>query len=182
MISFDFNIWYLVYIAIGITGITLYFTTGLHYKVRKAFQKDKVEVIILKDLGDTYKEIHRDIRSYTEATFSYGDDTYTHDLTKAVIKRKGRPKVYYEEGKAQPLGFKDKSKGSSAILKTTLRSEAFKQMLGSEVDRIFILLIIVMAVGMVCLGIYSIYTQSSLNKEIMKLAKELAQYTTGVIS
>lgn len=164
---FEFNFWELITTIVFISCVTASMFVYWWYFVRKY-----IKVYVLKPYGNVYKEITMRRISLKERSFKFAKQQYTLDLKYAYLDSRNYPKLLFEEGSPTPIEFKNvKIKGGS-VLQSFTESEMFRKLFASGTEKLNVTIILGLAICMVAVSLYAIYTISNLQTQLAELIKQ----------
>jgi hypothetical protein len=132
-----------------------------------------VRVSILRKYGDIYKIVAGKKVPFNTETFSWSDKLYTVDTEKSILDGSNRPCLYYTEDDAQPLTIVENSdKRSSRAFELVVKSTVHEKFLKSPRDKVQLVLIAGLLVGLVVVAGFSVYQISSLQGQLLSFVNQ----------
>jgi len=157
------NIFYIGFFLIAVPVSTAYI---IYRYIRTA----KCNIIITKDYGDMRRIIYEKKRyPIKNNTFEYDKRSYVLDMSKAILDRNNKPILFFDYEKSEPIKMQNNSESSSRVFNMILKDNTINKLLTSYKDKMFTIIIIALAIGIVALGLFSIYTISNMNNRIAEL-------------
>lgn len=158
--------------AIVYTVITIIVSVIIVVLVYDRYIRKYIKVNIMRKFGtSTYKVIKVMKKKLHETELRFKGKIYIIDLTKAVLDKRNRPVLYYDEEEAQPKSLIDnKIFVESDIVESFVTSKMFKLMFGTgKVDKVYMLMLVICVIGIVVIAIFSIWKIAELNSVIANL-------------
>lgn len=137
------------------------------FKIRKV-----LNVRILREYGDAFKIILSRKLPYNTETFSYKDRSYLVDTTVSIFDGNNNPTLFYQQEHAKPIHLIPPSNiVDSKVLKTTLESNEYDNMMRNPRDRINMTFFVVLVVIICGLAGMWMYRETQHNAYVIELIK-----------
>jgi hypothetical protein len=135
--------------------------------------------------GKAYQVLKKLKKPPETQTFDFRNGTYTVNPDEIVPERTSRSSIFYEFGNFNPLSFRS-FKGNAVLAKTLFKNEALGRLLGRYREKILLIIICGLAIGLIVLSIYYQYQVGQTNDKWIALianmtASKPTNATTGVV-
>lgn len=138
-----------------------------YFKIRKY-----LHIHILREYGDAFKKVLSKKLPYNTETFSHGEHSYFADTTVSIFDGNNNPELYYLQGHAKPIHVvKPKHIVDSRILKTTLESNEYENMMKPPRDKFnttFFIILVAIICGLA--GVW-MFRETQHNAYVIELIK-----------
>jgi len=102
--------------------------------------------------------------------FEYKKKSYVVDLKKGLFDKKKNVEINWKVGQSDPLTFfESKAKLPSETQNTILENNFLQDIFSGGVNKNYIFMIIALIIAVVCIAVFSIYTQANLLEKIALL-------------
>lgn len=137
------------------------------FKIRKV-----LNIRILREYGDAFKMIVAKKLPYNTETFNYGKHSYFADTTVSIFDKNNNPTLYYLQGHAKPIHIvKPANIVDSRILKTTLESNEYDNMMKNPRDKLNMTFFIVLVCIICGLAGVWMFRETQHNAYVIELIK-----------
>lgn len=174
VILIDERILIISFMMIG-GGATFFFTYYFLFYIRKRFK-----CFILAKYKTGWKKVKEMWIKFDVETFKWKDKEFKVNFEGLeILDKRNKPELYFDYTTAKPIMvFQNTShKEGSKAFKTYMDEKSIGKLGKREMDKLYLYIIIGLAIGIIALGAYAIYNQSMMNKQIIELTKQMLNQT-----
>jgi len=160
-------------------GATFFFTYYYLFYIKKRFK-----CFILAKYKTGWKKVKEQWVKFDVETFKWRDKEFKVNFEGLeILDKRNKPELYYEYTTAKPIMIFQNSphKEGSKLFKTYMDEKSIGKLGNRHIDKLYMYIIAGLIIAVVAIGVYSVYTQTQMNKQIIELTKQIlnATKTTG---